>query len=260
LRKFTQKTLAWFTLGLILIMSGIPVFAADTASSSTRNTVSPIDSVVAKLIQDNVITQDTGNKIKAYAKTQEARRKAEFESLKNMTNEERQKKLNELKRENFWAQLIKEGIITKSVADKAVAYMPKISSSWQSDQSTTTQSTSSKGVPQIKVYINGIEKSFSPTPLNINGSVLVPMRGFFEALGCEVQWNASTKTAIGKKNGTEIKITIDKKTAYVNSEVKTLASEARIINNSTYIPLRFVGEALGSNVNWENGVIKITNK
>ena len=49
----------------------------------------------------------------------------------------------------------------------------------------------------------------------------------------------------------EIKITVDNNVAYVNGEEKTIDVPAKIINSKTYAPMRFVAEALGYNVSWE---------
>ena len=113
---------------------------------------------------------------------------------------------------------------------------------------------------EIKVLNNGEEKSFNPAPIIKNGSTLVPMRGFFEALGCEVEWDNETRTAIGRRDGIEVKLPIGNSVATVNGRQKQLAVAAQLIKGSTFIPLRFVGEALGEEVVWDNGTILITSK
>lgn len=112
----------------------------------------------------------------------------------------------------------------------------------------------------ITVQINGDTKSFAPAPILKNGNTLVPMRGFFEALGAEVGWDNTTQTAIGKRDGTIVSLQIGNKLAKVNDKERELAVEAQLINGFTYIPLRFVGEALGDAVAWEGSTqtIKIT--
>lgn len=110
----------------------------------------------------------------------------------------------------------------------------------------------------IPVYINNQVKSFNPAPQIIEGKTLVPMRAFFEALGAEVKWEGSTRTATGTRGDTEVVLQIDNKTAYVNGEERTLSIPAQLVNNSTFIPLRFVGEALGDKVVWDSGTIYIT--
>ena len=103
----------------------------------------------------------------------------------------------------------------------------------------------------ITVIINNEPQAFTPAPVIKNGSTLVPMRGFFEALGAEVSWDGATQTVTGTRGEIEVKLKIGSKTAYVNNQNKQLSIEAQLINGSTYIPLRFVGEALGDTVTWE---------
>jgi len=104
---------------------------------------------------------------------------------------------------------------------------------------------------EIKISINGEYKTFDQMPVIVEGRTLVPMRGIFEALGMEVNWDDLSKTAIGKKDGKEIKITIGSTTAYVNGEAKTLDVGAQIINSRTMVPVRFISESLGAKVDWD---------
>jgi competence protein ComEC len=110
----------------------------------------------------------------------------------------------------------------------------------------------------IKVLINGQERQFTPEPVTEDGSTLVPMRAFFEALGCEVKWDGAAQTATGIRDGITVRIPIGKKTAYVNDQAKQLTVAAQLINGSTFIPLRFVGEALGDQVGWDGKTRVIT--
>jgi putative sterol carrier protein len=105
------------------------------------------------------------------------------------------------------------------------------------------------------VKING-------NPLNVqpvleNGRTLVPMRAIFEALGASVEWDEQTKTVTAKKFTTEIKISIGGK-ALKNSEEVTLDVPAKIVDGKTLVPLRFVGEALGAQVEWDSNTKTIS--
>ena len=103
----------------------------------------------------------------------------------------------------------------------------------------------------ITVYLNDQELILEDLPVIEQGRTLVPMRGFFEALGAEVAWIASTRTAIGTRGDITVIIPIGSNQPLVNGTEVTIEVPARIINNRTYIPLRFVGEALGEQVEWD---------
>lgn len=102
----------------------------------------------------------------------------------------------------------------------------------------------------ITVIINGKTQFYAQPPVMQNGSVLVPMRGIFEALGAKISFDAKTQTVAATKGTTTVKLTLGKDIAYVNGKQVKLAVKAQSINGSTMVPLRFVGEALGATVNW----------
>lgn len=108
------------------------------------------------------------------------------------------------------------------------------------------------GKKQIQVYMDNLSLPLSVAQINNKGTILVPFRSLFEYLGLEIEWDAATKTIIGSKLGLDIKLTLGEKTAYVNGQARQLAEAPMIKNNTTFVPLRFVGEALGRKVSWES--------
>ncbi|MBE7047218.1 MAG: hypothetical protein E7396_07360, partial [Ruminococcaceae bacterium] len=108
---------------------------------------------------------------------------------------------------------------------------------------------------EISVKVNGIGYHFDVMPVIVDGRTLVPMRGIFEALGAQVNWDDATKTATGTKGDKEVKLTISDTKAYVNGEEKTLDVPATIIEGRTMVPVRFISESLGEKVDWD-GVTK----
>ena len=102
----------------------------------------------------------------------------------------------------------------------------------------------------IGIMIYGKEVTFDRMPVNVNGRVLVPLRGIFETLGAKVNWDDATKTVTAERNGTNVKLTIDSKTAYVNDKEIALDVPASIMDSRTLVPVRFVSEALGEKVDW----------
>lgn len=91
----------------------------------------------------------------------------------------------------------------------------------------------------------------SQHPIIQDGRTLIPIRAVSEMLGAKVDWDGDAQCAIVKKNGKTIKMYIDDTTAYVNGSERELDCPAQLINNRTLVPLRFVAEALGVNVEWD---------
>ncbi|MBR5539492.1 MAG: copper amine oxidase N-terminal domain-containing protein, partial [Clostridia bacterium] len=63
-----------------------------------------------------------------------------------------------------------------------------------------------------------------------------------------------------EEKGTEIKMTIDSLTAFVNGESKTLDAAPIIRNSRTMLPVRFVAENLGATVGWDDATKTVTIK
>ena len=125
-----------------------------------------------------------------------------------------------------------------------------------------TDVTVEKPSREILVYIDQKLLLSDDKPTIEEGRALVPMRAFFEALGAEVYWDSASRTAVGIRAGIIVRIAINNATPTVNGITKTIDVPARIINSRTYIPLRFVGEALGDGVVWNDSTrsIYITRK
>lgn len=104
----------------------------------------------------------------------------------------------------------------------------------------------------ISVVIDGQALVTNVAPQSINGRTMVPMRSIFEALGATVTWNADTKQAVATKGDKRVTLTLNSDTAYINGEAKTLEAPAISYNGSTLVPARFVAEAFGANVTWDN--------
>lgn len=106
--------------------------------------------------------------------------------------------------------------------------------------------------PTIRVYLNNEQVSLAKQPIMIDDRVFVPVRGVLEKLGVKVSWNAKTETITAALEEQKVVLTIGKKEAYKNGALVKLDAPATIVNDTTYVPLRFIGEALGANVTWRS--------
>lgn len=85
----------------------------------------------------------------------------------------------------------------------------------------------------------------------VKGRTLVPMRLIFESLGANVEWNNTDQSIIATKDTHKIYMKVNDPTFYKNNEILTLDVPPQIKDGKTYVPLRFVGEALDADVNWD---------
>jgi hypothetical protein len=107
----------------------------------------------------------------------------------------------------------------------------------------------------IQVHLDGKTLEFDQPPLIVDGRTLVPFRSIFEALGASVKYIADTKTVIANKTVTTITLKIGSTKTQVDDRTVELDVTARVVNGRTMVPLRFVGEAMGSEVTW-NGATR----
>ncbi|MGY4764796.1 stalk domain-containing protein [Paenibacillus caseinilyticus] len=108
-----------------------------------------------------------------------------------------------------------------------------------------------EGQTGVKAFVNGEMPAFEVPPMIKEGSTLVPFRAISEALQAEVKWNAEEQSVTVIKDGQEVKLFIGQAKAYVNGREVTLEVPASIEQGSTFVPVRFISEALGADVQWE---------
>ena len=101
------------------------------------------------------------------------------------------------------------------------------------------------------VLLNDKLLGFTVPPVIEDGRTLVPMRFLFEQMGAKVDWDGETKSATATLNGEKITFGIDNKVATVNDSKMTMDVPARLINDKTMVPLRFLSENLGYTVDWD---------
>jgi cell wall-associated NlpC family hydrolase len=102
----------------------------------------------------------------------------------------------------------------------------------------------------ISVYLDGKPLPSEVPPLNLDGTVLVPMRGLFEAQGAALSWNNSDKTVTATKENTTLTYQMGALTADLNGHNINVAVPGQLTDDSAMIPLRMVSEALGNTVSW----------
>jgi len=87
-----------------------------------------------------------------------------------------------------------------------------------------------------------------------NSRTMIPVRFVTEALGADVSWDGPNQTAVIEKDGTTVKIKIGSPELAVITNGKTstvkMDTAAVVKDGRTYVPIRFVAEALGAKVDY----------
>ena len=107
------------------------------------------------------------------------------------------------------------------------------------------------GVSDVNVTIDGQTLILTPAPMIINGRTLIPLRGVLESLGATVDWNQATRQVIIKRDDDEILLEVDQASLLKNGLIIPLDTTSQIINDRVMIPIRYVAEALGHDVRWD---------
>jgi Copper amine oxidase N-terminal domain len=110
----------------------------------------------------------------------------------------------------------------------------------------------------VTVTLNGNTLNLNPAPTERAGRVFVPLRGVFENLGASVVYAGGVINATGR--GHNISLRVGSQQATVDGAQQTIDVAPFIIGASTYVPLRFVSQALGATVNYDgaNRVVAIS--
>ena len=92
--------------------------------------------------------------------------------------------------------------------------------------------------------IDGVQHQAEAPPFVAAGSrTMVPLRFIAEALGVEVGWISETRTATVSGNGISLSLPLD---VPLPNDMGTPV----LVGSRTFVPLRFIAEALGANIEW----------
>lgn len=99
--------------------------------------------------------------------------------------------------------------------------------------------------------IDGKETTLSSPPYIESGRTMVPFRFIAEALDAQVSWDQSEKMVTIVKGDVTIYLWIGRSYAIVHGDMVNLTSPPALKNGKTFVPMRFISEALGAKVDWE---------
>ncbi|UHA72856.1 family 10 glycosylhydrolase [Paenibacillus sp. 481] len=105
----------------------------------------------------------------------------------------------------------------------------------------------------IKVFVNErqLKTDVAPYLVPVKNVTMMPFRAVGEAVGAEVSWLQAEKQVVFNKDGQSIRLTLGQSEAEVNGQHVALDSGAQMRNGRTMVPLRFIGESIGLNVQWD---------
>lgn len=128
-----------------------------------------------------------------------------------------------------------------------------VAAPWITMKITYNYNTYDYSAEAVYVNVNGKKLDNLPMePIILNGTTLVPAREVCEAFGAIVDWKKETEEIYIAYEDSIVVLKINSTNANLNGINNTLSVPARIINNKTMIPVRFVSEAFNKKVDWSN--------
>ena len=121
------------------------------------------------------------------------------------------------------------------------------------EPTTVPKKLTVKSGDELTVGVNGEDVIFPDAKpfVDENGRTQVPIRAVSEMLDCKGDWDDATKTAvITKDNGDIVKVTLGSDVLLMNDKTTKMDTTAIIKEERTFIPVRFVAEAMGMEVEW----------
>lgn len=104
----------------------------------------------------------------------------------------------------------------------------------------------------IGIFLNGQKLTTTVAPQVDNNRVLVPIRLISESLGATVNYYPQGKKIEIIQSGSVVNLQIGSRAATVGGKAHTLDVIPKVVQETTLVPLRFVGESLGVTVHWDN--------
>ena len=104
----------------------------------------------------------------------------------------------------------------------------------------------------ISIKLDGKTVTAEVPPFtDANGRTMVPVRLISEALGANVGWEGNTRTVTVTRGPTVIELQIDSPRITTNGATAAMDTAAVIKDDRTFVPVRYIAEALGLNVGWD---------
>ncbi|MBT9173013.1 MAG: Tungstate-binding protein TupA [Syntrophomonadaceae bacterium] len=103
---------------------------------------------------------------------------------------------------------------------------------------------------ELRVTLDGRPVTMDVKPIRENNTVLLPLRAVLSELGAEAAWDAGNRRVNIRRGRTDLTLTIGSTAVLKNGAQMSVAVPPRIVNGRTFVPLRFVIDAVGAQAVW----------
>ncbi|HAU34020.1 copper amine oxidase N-terminal domain-containing protein [Lysinibacillus fusiformis] len=110
----------------------------------------------------------------------------------------------------------------------------------------------------LQLKIDEVVVKTDTAPEVKNNRTMVPLRVISENLGAQVQWKDSQ--IILSTNQPTVILTLNSQTVIKNGQAEQLNTTPYLKNNRTFVPIRFIAETFGSQVDYKQSTVNIATK
>jgi len=110
---------------------------------------------------------------------------------------------------------------------------------------------------RVNIKLDGEALDLIPEAKIVDGRTMIPVRGVFENAGLEVGWNGELKAVYVTSNNKKVTLIIDQDIMNDGGKEVKLDVAPKLINGSTYVPIRAIMEAFDVEVGWDNDTFTV---
>ncbi|MFD2673519.1 copper amine oxidase N-terminal domain-containing protein [Marinicrinis sediminis] len=115
---------------------------------------------------------------------------------------------------------------------------------------TATAMTGAAAEKSLELYVNGNDISEQHQPVIEEARMLFPLRGLAEEAGASIRWEPEKKHIYIDHQTIQISAQIGSSSVIVNGREQSISIAPQIMDDRTYVPVRFISETLGARVEW----------
>ncbi|MGB9792141.1 MAG: copper amine oxidase N-terminal domain-containing protein [Thermacetogeniaceae bacterium] len=111
------------------------------------------------------------------------------------------------------------------------------------------------------ITINGVAKTMEAAPYIKDGRTFIPVRYAANAVGVSddnILWDGASKKVTILKGDRVVQMTIGSNVMTINGAAITMDVAPEIVAGRTMLPVRFVAQALGANITWDEATQTVT--
>jgi hypothetical protein len=144
-----------------------------------------------------------------------------------------------------------------NISNVASAVIAKVGTPAPADQKKSAKFV----IGDTSFTVNDVEYTMDVAPYVKDGRTYLPVRYVAQALGVadsNILWDNATQKVTLIKGGTVVQLTIGSNVLLVNGAAITMDVPAEITSDRTMLPFRFIAQAFGATVGWDEATQTVT--